>query len=145
MDSLAFRGWNQPCIQSTEKMNGFEAEKDFIMKPIEHHYDATTETKVLGEIASHQDLSCGVDGLIRIPLNAAKLEVFLGPAWFMKTQDLTLLKEWPFEVTGSLLQRAGTDILLAREILCNDHRIFLRDPFGQPLWKMWCRRVREIT
>jgi hypothetical protein len=112
--------------------------------PAEPTYDTATVVDVMGkiidvwEIAPHMPLQ-GVHLAVRS--GSENLDVYVGPADFVKIFGVTFTKGDRIEVIGSRVMNGDDDIVLAAEIHIYDVTITLRDKNGTPYWKDWSRRT----
>ena len=60
--------------------------------------------------------------------------VNLGPQWFMRKCELHVAPGDPLEVTGSLVQIDGADVLIANELTKRGRKFVLRSRGGFPAW-----------
>lgn len=67
-------------------------------------------------------------------------EAVLGPSWFLEREGLRLAKGDSIEVTGSLVDTDGTDVLIAALIKKGEQSVRLRDEQGAPAWAGGPRR-----
>lgn len=108
-------------------------------------YDANTVETFPGEITKilridhGSSMSYGVHLLVKTEKD--EVEVHLGPAWFVESQDEKLAVGDRVEVTGSRVTIAGEPAILAAEVKRGDEVLTLRDVAnGMPLWAGWRRR-----
>ncbi len=78
-------------------------------------------------------------------LNDKLLDVHLGPAWFIKNQELQILEGDELEVTGSIITYDGNEALIAKTIKLEDSTLTLRDDSGRPVWAGWKRGRRMMN
>lgn len=106
-------------------------------------YDPATEMTVKGtaEAVTQQQGRRGWDG-IHLTLKTEKeiLDVHLGPSWFLKKHEMTLVKGDEVEITGSRVKLAGKDALLARILKKGDQSLTLRNEQGIPAWSRGPRK-----
>jgi hypothetical protein len=109
-------------------------------------YDKSTETTVQGTV--QEVLRSGQLQTASGPKNTAmrgtmvvlstpdrgNLRVFLAPPDFLAAKQLSIRKGGQMEVTGSLVNYQGAEILLARQVVENGKTCDLRDAEGHPLW-----------
>jgi hypothetical protein len=62
------------------------------------------------------------------------MPVHLGPAWFLKDEDIKVEKGDRLIVRGSEIPRRGGPVLLAKEFKKQDRLVTLRDDDGIPKW-----------
>lgn len=108
-------------------------------------FDAKTLETVSGEveavhrIAPMKGMSRGVH--LTLKTGKEKIEVHLGPAWYIEQQEDSLSKGDKVEVRGSRVKLDGGDALIAIEVRKGDAVLRLRDEDGYPLWSGWRRRA----
>ncbi len=78
-------------------------------------------------------------------LNDKLLDVHLGPAWFIKNQELEIKEGDRLEITGSLISFKGSDALVAKSVTLGDDTLTLRDNTGRPVWSGWRRGGRMMN
>lgn len=78
-------------------------------------------------------------------LNDKLLYVHLGPAWFIKNQELQILEGDELEITGSMITYRGQEALIAKTIKLEENILTLRDDFGRPIWAGWKRGKRMVN
>lgn len=104
------------------------------------NYNVKTELNFSGTIAKVRDLPAGnaLAGIyVTIQARAETLEVYLGPADFVKLMKLNVrpgLRD--VGVTGSKVRYEGNDLVLARELRFENLVFSLRDEKGVPNW-LW--------
>lgn len=64
----------------------------------------------------------------------AEHEAVLGPSWFLEREGLKLAKGDSVEVTGSLVDTDGSDVLIAALLKKGEQTVRLRDERGVPAW-----------
>jgi hypothetical protein len=67
---------------------------------------------------------------------ADTIEVFLGPADFIKDFDFTFAKGDRLQVTGSKVKYAGNALILAKDVRRESTTMYLRDARGVPYWRV---------
>lgn len=109
----------------------------------EKYYDASTESRVIGVISGPVTAGRGPKGAATIPITSEGevLEVIIAPDWFVQKQSISFEERESIEVLGSFIRHAGRLCLLAREICLPNKRYFFRDPYGQPLWRVYANNV----
>lgn len=114
------------------------------MRPGGRNYDPATEVTLAGtvdEVTPVPAPANGPGGLhLMVTFKTGPLEVDLGPAAFITARNFAFAKGDPITVIGSRAQRAGHDVIIAREITKGDRVLTLRDAKGIPLWS---RRSRK--
>jgi len=83
--------------------------------------------------ASQENGLDGVRLLVRTEADA-NLEVYLGPARFLKDFDITFAKGDRLQIIGSKIKVAGNFIVLAREVHKDSSTLYLRGHSGEPYW-----------
>jgi hypothetical protein len=63
------------------------------------------------------------------------VEVYLGPADFIKDFQITFAKGDRLQVSGSKVKYAGASMILAKDVRRDTTTMYLREPNGAPLWK----------
>lgn len=69
----------------------------------------------------------------------ARVEVHLGPAWFLDNQDVALAVGDAVEVRGARVMFQGKPVVIAAEVKRGDDVLVLRDETGRPRWAAWRR------
>ena len=106
-------------------------------------YDTATVIDIMArvtdvwEVAPYMPLE-GVHLTVRS--GSETLDVYVGPADFVKMFGITFLKGDRIEVIGSRVMTGDGDLVLASEIRMYDFTITLRDKNGVPYWRDWGRR-----
>lgn len=106
-------------------------------------YDPATVVTVQGTVTEivQQRSPAGWPGThLTLKTEDTTLDVHLGPADFVASQDFPLAKGDQIEVTGSRIKDNGTDSLIAREVKKGDNVLTLRDEQGVPKWSRARRR-----
>jgi hypothetical protein len=95
-------------------------------------YDSKAEVTLKGKVETVETTPGGV----RFVLETAeeRLEVRLGPAWFLELAGFSVQAGNELQVTGSRAAVGGKDVLLAREVTMNRATTTLRDAQGVPIW-----------
>jgi hypothetical protein len=100
-------------------------------------YDPASEVTLTGtieEVIEHSGMGGGTGIHLAVKTGQESLEVHLGPAAFLLSQDISLAPGDRIEVKGSRIQYAGVDALLAREVKKGEKILTLRNERGQPVW-----------
>jgi len=106
-------------------------------------YNVKTEVDFIGAIVKVREVPRGeaFAGIhLTIQSKSDAIEVYLGPADFIKLMDMPLragLKD--VGVTGSKVKFEGNDLVLARELRIDKTVLSLRDEKGFPNW-LWATR-----
>jgi len=107
-------------------------------------YDPDTVTTLKGSVKSVSVLPArgGRSGGKHVTLESggAATDIHLGPTWFLDQEGLKLAEGDVLEVTGSLVESAGTTFLVAREVKKGTTLVRLRDERGTPAWAGGPRR-----
>lgn len=102
-------------------------------------YNAATETKTRGVVQEVSDFYCPISGdqgtHLQLKTDHGVFQVHVGPARFLRTQQIHFNTGEQIEVLGSQTRVGETDALLAREITRGDEVVILRDHQGQPAWR----------
>lgn len=67
------------------------------------------------------------------------IPVHLGPAWFIKYQDIMIENQDRVQVKGSRITFEGKPALIAVEVRKGEDILTLRDDSGFPVWSAWKR------
>lgn len=78
-------------------------------------------------------------------LNDELLDVHLGPAWFIKNQELQIIEGDELEITGSMITFEGSEALIAKTVKLKEDTLTLRDDTGRPVWAGWTRGRRMMN
>ena len=101
-------------------------------------YDPDTVMTLRGTLTDVAVVSrrSGRDGGVHVVLQngEATHEAVLGPSWFLEREGLKLAKGDSVEVTGSLVDADGTDVLIAALLKKGGQTVRLRDEQGVPAW-----------
>jgi len=92
----------------------------------------TREVPVAGPLA-------GVHLLVRLEsarADSEPLDVYLGPAAFIKDINFPLRVRERLEVIGSKVKVGSATVILAREIRHDNDTLYLRDRAGEPMWAL---------
>jgi hypothetical protein len=71
---------------------------------------------------------------LTVRTDGRSIRVDLGPEWYMKRCELKVASGDPLEVTGSLVQVDGADVLIANELKKRGRTFVLRNAAGFPEW-----------
>ncbi len=111
--------------------------------PAEPRYDAATVVDVevivvqTREVAKDNPLA-GMHLVARLEsarADAEPLDVYLGPAEFIKMFDFAFHAGDRLEVIGSKVKLGATSVILGRELHRSDTTLYIRDQRGDPVWK----------
>jgi hypothetical protein len=106
-------------------------------------YDTATVVDVMGKVTDVWEVApfMPLEGVhLTIESGSGTLDVYVGPADFVKIFGVTFNKDAKIEVIGSRVMHEYDDVVLAREIRIYDVTITLRDRDGRPYWTGWGRR-----
>lgn len=99
-------------------------------------YDPKTVTMVQGQIDAIQTgggrRMHGVH--LTMTVGSDKLQVVVGPSFYLDQQPVKLAQGDTVEVKGSRTTRGGQPVIIAQEIHKGDQVLALRDADGVPLW-----------
>jgi hypothetical protein len=113
-------------------------------------YNVKSEVDFKGTIAKVREVPVGeAFAGIHLTINSFKggevLEVFVGPADFLKLMDMKFHPgKDTIGVTGSKVKFEGNDMVLAREVRIGQVILSLRDEKGFPNW-LWATRTGIST
>jgi hypothetical protein len=78
----------------------------------------------------------GLKGVhITVKCNKNTVDVYLGPADFVKEFNAVFKKGDQVEIVGSKVKADGSAVVLAREVRRDDSTLYLRDHQGHPFWR----------
>jgi hypothetical protein len=100
-------------------------------------YDPDTVTTLRGVAADVAVVPGrrGSGGLhVTLEADGKATEVHVGPTWFLERQGLELARGDSVEVTGSLVEKNGKPVLIARDLKKGAKTFTLRDERGVPTW-----------
>lgn len=100
-------------------------------------YDPATVTTVMAVVTEVHLVAKGeaLEGVnLTLKIKNETLAVYVAPADFVRAFGVTFKKGDVIEATGSKVNFAGAEILLAREILLDRVTLVLRDKNGAPYW-----------
>ncbi len=105
-------------------------------------YDPATVTTVQGEIVEVKRLAGARHAGVHLTLatGAEKLDVHLGPDFYVDRQAVKLASGDRVEVKGSRVTMGGAPAILAQEVRRGADVLALRDANGVPLWRGQGRR-----
>lgn len=98
-------------------------------------YDPSAETTVVGTVElvqQHPGRGAGMGTHLLLKTKDSKLDVHVGPSWYIDKNGFSFAEGDTVEVTGSLLKTK--DGILARVIKKGDKTLTLRNNSGRPLW-----------
>jgi hypothetical protein len=99
-------------------------------------FDVKTVTTVQGDVDSvTTDAGRRGQGVfLTLATGSEKLQVVVGPSFYLDQQPLKLAQGDKIEVKGSRTTRRGQTLIIAQEIRKGDQVLTLRDAEGIPLW-----------
>lgn len=100
-------------------------------------YDPKTETTIQATVEEVKQVTGkrGWSGThLMVKTETGMLEVHVGPAAYIASQQFSFAKDDKIEVTGSKVTLQGGEVLLAREIKKDGKTLVLRDTQGFPKW-----------
>ena len=101
-------------------------------------YNAANEIKAAGVVEDVSEFFCPVSddqGLhLRLKTSAGKVLIHVGPARFLRTQEIRFSAGQQIDVVGASVKTEGQDSILAREIVRGSEILVLRDHSGKPVW-----------
>jgi hypothetical protein len=104
-------------------------------------YDTTTEVQFEGVVSEVRQVSSGpLQGIyLTVKTKSESVDLYLGPAEFIKLFDVQFKNGNGVEVTGSKVKFEGRDLVLGREVRLGKTTLVLRGAKGAPNW-MWLSR-----
>lgn len=84
-------------------------------------------------------MSVGIQLVIRTATRE-ELTVHLGPAWYVRHQDMDLTLNDNVEVRGARFSLKGKDVIAAFEVRTSSRVLLLRDEDNVPYWCGWRKR-----
>ena len=108
----------------------------------EPRYDSATAVDMMTVVADLREVPRGSlltgSHLIVRPESAREtsetIDVYLGPAAYLKDFEVTYAKGDRVQVIGSKVKYGGASIILARQVRRDSTTIYLRDEHGTPYW-----------
>jgi hypothetical protein len=100
-------------------------------------YDLHTEMKAKGVVDEVKPLQLGTkEDTTEIMMKSGSdvLVIFLCPKAYQEEMSISLIKGDEIALTGSRVQREGSDIILVREVVKGNDTMVLRDDKGNPVW-----------
>ncbi len=67
--------------------------------------------------------------------NSETIDVYLGPANYLKDFEVTFAKGDRVQVIGSKVKYGGASVVLARQVRRDSTTLYLRDEHGIPYWR----------
>jgi hypothetical protein len=84
-------------------------------------------------------MSVGIQLVIRTATRE-EIAVHLGPAWYVRHQDMDLTLNDNVEVRGARFSLKGKDVIAAFEVRTSSRVLLLRDEDNVPYWCGWRKR-----
>lgn len=103
-------------------------------------YDPATETTLKGAVEAVTQQPGGNQMMemmgthLTVKTEGENREVMLGPSAFIAGKGFSFVKGDAIEVTGSKVTMAGTEYVIAREVVKDGKTLTLRDKNGMPEW-----------
>lgn len=103
-------------------------------------FDPRTVQTIEGTIAAVEQIasrgmSPGIH--LRLKTSTETIEVHLGPAWFVESDDFSLAAGNKVQIRGSRVKYQGKTYLIAMSLTKGDMTLRLRDADGFPYWAGW--------
>lgn len=101
-------------------------------------YDPKKIAKVKGVvekvelITPRKGMSNGIH--LKLKTDSDVKSIHLGPSWFIKRQEVEILKGDTIEATGSKVEYKGKPVMIASMVKKGDSTLMLRDENGRPRW-----------
>lgn len=104
----------------------------------EPRYDPATVVDLAVEVVGVRDVAgeTALNG-IRLAVRTdtdTTIDIYLGPASFVKEFDIVFTKGDRIHMTGSKVKFGGGSIVLTREVTKGQSTLYLRDRQGNPYW-----------
>ena len=64
------------------------------------------------------------------------LDIYAGPADFIKQMEMTFREHDRVDVIGSRVKMGASQVILARELRRGTSTLYIRDQKGEPIWKL---------
>jgi hypothetical protein len=84
-------------------------------------------------------MSVGIQLIIRTATRE-ELTIHLGPAWYVRHQDMDLTLNDNVEIRGARFSLKGKDVIAAFEVRTSSRVLLLRDEDNVPYWCGWRKR-----
>ena len=107
-------------------------------------YNLATTTKVDGVVTAVHQVAAGnpMPGVhLTVKTKASSVDVYLGPADFLKFLRANVPVGRAIEVIGSMVKANSGDVLLTRDFDDGYQQISLRDTKGAPAWQNWGQEI----
>ena len=110
--------------------------------PAEPVYDVKTEVQIDAAVSGVKEVSTGaLKGVfLSVKSKSETMEIYLGPADFVKMFDVKFKNGDEVVVTGSKIKFEERDVVLAREVEIGKIILRLRDQKGTPNW-LWLKQI----
>ncbi len=105
-------------------------------------YDVSTVVDISVTVNAVREVPNGkpLSGLhLTVQSGFESLDVYVGPAEFVKVFDVTFAKGDQLQVVGSKVKFEGSNVVLAREVTKRPVILLIRDKDGAPLWKYFLK------
>ena len=105
-------------------------------------YDTATVVDIQAKVAEVREVPKGrpMEGLhLILQSGGENLDVYVGPAEFVKVFEVTFKQGDQIHVIGSKVEFQGSKVVLAREVSMGTVTILCRDKDGEPLWKYFLK------
>ena len=110
--------------------------------PLEPGYDTAKMVDVAATVTEVREVARGsaMAGIhLTVLAGAENLDVYVGPAEFVKVFEVTFAKGDKIHVIGSNVPFEDRTVVLAREITIGTVTLSIRDKDGSPLWKYFLK------
>jgi hypothetical protein len=110
--------------------------------PPEPKYDTATVIDVNATVTAEREVAKGnpMAGLhLTVQVGSENLDVYVGPAEFVKVFEVTFKKGDSIRVVGSKVKFQDATVVLARDITLGTTTLSIRDNSGEPLWKFFLK------
>jgi len=111
-------------------------------------YNASSVVDIDGVIAAVRNAPAGspLEGThLTVKTKAAMIDVYLGPAEFLRIFKTNFPVGNEVEVIGSKVKFDNNDVILTKEVSVGSATITLRDAHGAPDWKNWGVEIDPST
>jgi hypothetical protein len=105
-------------------------------------YDTTKVVGIQGKVTAVREDPKGspMEGLhLTLQAGLETLDVYVGPAEFVKVFEVTFKPGDQIRVIGAKVDFEGSTVVLAREVAIGTVTILCRDKDGEPLWKYFLK------
>jgi hypothetical protein len=110
--------------------------------PIEPGYDSAKMVDTACTVTEVREVAKGLAlaGVhLTVQAGSENLDIYVGPAEFVKVFDITFAKGEKIHVVGSKVPFEDSTVVLAREIRIGTVTLLIRDKEGSPLWKYFLK------